>query len=105
MGEGLGTEGVRDLLPHQAGVQQLPLPVGQIVLEVHVTGPVGHIDLHKYCYQIQNIELDFVVKLLYSFKKASLLFSVFVSIKFVLTILNLWKSFQAMAELLPFLWL
>ena len=47
VGEGLGTEGVRDLLPHQAGVQQLPLPVGQIVLEVHVTGPVGHIDLHN----------------------------------------------------------
>ena len=46
--EGLVTEGVSDLLPDQAGVQQLPLPVRQIVLKIHVTGSVGYVHLGKY---------------------------------------------------------
>ena len=47
--EGLLTEGVSDLLPHQAGVQQLPLPVRQIVLKIHVARSVGYVHLDKYC--------------------------------------------------------
>ena len=53
--EGLVTEGVSDLLPHQAGVQQLPLPVGQVVLEIHVTGSVGDVDLTKHDSQFMEI--------------------------------------------------
>ena len=45
MSEGSVTDGVDDLLPAQAGVQQLPLSVRQIVLQVNVARPVGHIHL------------------------------------------------------------
>ena len=46
VGIGLRAAGEVGLEPEEAVLQQLPLPVGDVVLQIHVVCPVRHVNLH-----------------------------------------------------------